>query len=51
MSEFWLWFWRPIAEILGVLAVIAGLCLLSLVTLLIGGLWRRAKRWVGRRFG
>ena len=31
MSEFWLWFWRPIAEILGTVAMIAGvICLIAI---------------------
>lgn len=31
MSEFWLWFWRPIAETLGVLTLLAVIGLLYLV--------------------
>lgn len=27
MSEFWMWFWRPIAETLGVLALLAVLAI------------------------
>lgn len=28
MSEFWIWFWRPIAEFLGAMALIFGICVL-----------------------
>jgi hypothetical protein len=42
MSEFWLWFWRPIAEALGVFALVtvAGLLLFC---------WVWIARWVEAR--
>lgn len=35
MSEFWIWFWRPIAELLGVLALLGVLGVLWLLVTLI----------------
>ena len=31
MNEFWLWFWRPIAEFLGALAFIAAIVAIAFV--------------------
>lgn len=34
MNEFWLWFWRPIAEFLGTVALV-GACILSVLIALV----------------
>jgi hypothetical protein len=46
MSDFWLWFWRPVAETLGVLALLLGIGLLWLAGCGISLLYRDAKRKV-----
>lgn len=44
MSEFWLWFWRPIAETLGVVAMLVGLCGGFYLWIWIAGVLERRKR-------
>ena len=35
MNEFWMWFWRPIAEFLGTMALIAALLLGCAIVILV----------------
>lgn len=50
MSEFWLWFWRPIAEMLGVIALIIAIPLVSMLGFWAWILVRLAARFVCRVF-
>ena len=43
MNEFWLWFWRPIAETLGAFALLAGAFLALYIYAAITLIWRRIK--------
>lgn len=49
MSEFWLWFWRPIAELLGGLALLAAVLLIFAVLILAGMVSDNIKAWRKRR--
>ena len=35
MNEFWLWFWRPIAEFMGGIAMLVAIIVVSVVTLVL----------------
>lgn len=35
MNEFWMWFWRPVAEFLGAMALILCLCALFAIYVLV----------------
>jgi hypothetical protein len=45
MSEFWMWFWRPIAELLGVFALIIAVLFISAAFLTITMLVDMFKEW------
>jgi hypothetical protein len=44
MNEFWLWFWRPFAETLGVIALLAAICALAVLWMWVADAWQRRKR-------
>lgn len=35
MNEFWMWFWRPIAEFLGTMALIAALLFVCAIVIVV----------------
>lgn len=49
MSEFWLWFWKPIAETLGVLTLIVLIAVGVGVCLWLWDLWINFRRWWQRK--
>jgi hypothetical protein len=49
MNEFWLWFWRPIAELLGSLAMLAAVAAVMFAFLLAGVASDSVKAWWKRR--
>lgn len=51
MSEFWLWFWKPIAELLGALALAVALVALVFVGMIGVALYQRwHSKWKDRRY-
>ena len=50
MSEFWLWFWRPLAEFLGVIAgffiLFAALALVFIVNYIYADVAKKIKLWL-----
>jgi hypothetical protein len=43
VNEFWLWFWRPVAEFIGALALIAAILVVYAGCYLASLLWKRAR--------
>ncbi len=46
MNSFWMWFWRPVAEMLGALAVVAAIALVLIAWAYADHAW---SRWKARR--
>lgn len=51
MNECWLWFWRPIAEFLGALALLVSFVLVSAVIVIIAVFVDVVRRKIKQRFG
>ena len=45
MNEFWLWFWRPAAELLGSLALVAAVAVVFAVLMLASAALDKIKAW------
>ena len=49
MSEFWIWFWRPVAELLGTIALAVALLALATAIVIAGTSIDKVKSWRKRR--
>jgi len=52
MNEFWLWFWRPVAEFLGVISFIAAILVVGIICMFFYWLFMiskdRVNKWRGK---